>query len=285
MKLLARELAIALLTLPGVALAQPATEACPAADPQMAKDFAPFTDAMLEPGKAMDIAAMTKNMSPDTRTKLGLWQKRAEEQRAKDFANLCRYAEENAAVKASGVRPRVVFVGDSITENWKKGDPAMFGPTVLDRGIGGQTTPQIMLRFYQDVVAMRPRAVHIMAGVNDIMGNTGPATDEAIVNNIRAMIDVAKANRIRVVLASITPAKQFAGRPNLDLAPRIAAVNQMLVALAAQMRVTHVDYAPVLADAEGGFKVALANDGLHPNRDGYAAMRPLAEQVIARAAR
>ncbi len=288
----ARALAIALYTFPACALAQsepttaqPANAICTPVDPQAAEGIAQFTGAMLTPGKPINIAEVIKTMPPEMLARMGALQKQAAERQTKDFANLCRYADENAAVLSSGVRPRVVFLGDSITENWKMGDPTLFGSSVLDRGISGQTTPQILLRFYQDVVALRPRMVHIMAGTNDISGNTGPTTDQAIVNNIRAMIDIAKAHGIRVVLASITPSKGFAMHPGFDPSPRIAAVNRMLVSLAAEMHVTYVDYFPKLADSQGGFKATLANDGLHPNRDGYAVMRPLTDKAIARAAK
>ncbi len=240
---------------------------------------------MLEPRKFTSMADLLKALPPDAMAKFGAMQAAEAERQKKDWANLCRYAAENAQVLASGVRPRVVFVGDSITENWKLGDPALFNATTLDRGIGGQTTPQILLRFYQDVVTLRPRVVHIMAGVNDIMGNNGPTSDATIVNNIRAMIDIAKANGIRVVLAGITPAQAFVVRPADDLRPRIASVNRLLVQLARKERVTFVDYGPVLANSDGGLQDALGNDGLHPNRNGYSAMRPLAERAIARAGR
>lgn len=292
MRLFARILALAVLVLPAAAFAQTAAapaqaaaDPCPPVDASFAKDFAAFTEAMLTPGKALNIPEIIKNMPPDMLAKMGAMQKAAADRQAKDWPYLCRYASENAAVLASGIRPRVVFLGDSITENWKQGDPSLFGPTSLDRGISGQTTPQILLRFYQDVVALHPRVVHIMAGTNDISGNTGPTTDQAIVDNIRAMIDIAKANNVRVVLASITPSKGFSMRPGFDPSPRIAAVNQQLVRLASERRVTWVDYFPALVDSAGGFNPALANDGLHPNRAGYAAMRPLTEQAIARAAK
>ncbi len=178
----------------------------PSDDPQK---NAYLNTLMLEPRKFTSMADMLKVLPPDAMAKFGAAQA-AEAQRLKsDWANLCRYAGDNAQVAASGIRPRVIFLGDSITENWKLGDPALFGPAVLDRGIGGQTSAQILLRFYQDVVALRPRTVHIMAGVNDIMGNTGPTSDAAIVSNIRAMIDIAKANGIRVVLSAITPAQSI----------------------------------------------------------------------------
>jgi len=267
----------------GPAIAAPAAANCPAQNASANEDLALINRLAIEPGKIGNLMDMLKAMPPGAMARLADLQKAAAEQQKKDWPNLCRYAEENAQVLASGTRIRVIFLGDSITENWKIGDPSLFDATTIDRGIGGQTTPQILLRFYQDVVALHPRVVHLMAGVNDIMGNTGPATDQAIVNNIRAMIDIAKANGIRVVLAGITPCKTFVARPNVDLRSRIMAVNRQLVALAKQQHVTFVDYAPRLVDIEGGFAAALANDGLHPNRDGYALMRPLAEKAIARA--
>ncbi len=240
---------------------------------------------MVEPKKFTSLAELMKALPPEAMARIGTMQKVAADRQAKDWPWLCRYAAENAVVHKSGVRPKVVFIGDSITENWKIADPSLFSATVLDRGIGGQTTPQILLRFYQDVVTLRPQVVHIMAGTNDISGNTGAVTDEAIVQNIRAMIDIAKANGINVVLASITPSKQFIARPNVDPSPRIAAVNRALVKLAVEKKVTYVDYFPALADSSGGLSDVLGNDGLHPNRDGYAAMRPFTDKAIKRAAK
>lgn len=289
MKLIAQVLATTVLLSAGHAFAQSADiqagtagMVCP---PFEAGAVHAFTEAMLTPGKSINLADLAKSLPPEVMAKMAATQRAAVDRQAKDWPYLCRYAAENAAVRASGIRPRVIFLGDSITESWKQGDPALFGPLSLDRGISGQTTPQILLRFYQDVVALRPRVVHIMAGTNDISGNTGPATDQAIVDNIRAMIDIAKANKIRVVLASITPSRGFSMRPNFDPSARIAMVNQQLARLAAERRVTWVDYFPALVDSAGGFNAALANDGLHPNRDGYAVMRPLAEAAIARAAK
>ncbi len=273
------------LLMAGAAQAQPLSsptqaETCasvPAADEQ---DLATLNGLVVEPRRFTSLADLLKGLPPEAMAKIATMQKVAAERQAKDWPWLCRYAAENAAVLASGIRPEAVFIGDSITENWKLGDPSLFSATVLDRGIGGQTTPQILLRFYQDVVTLHPRAVHIMAGTNDISGNTGAVTDTAIVDNIRAMIDIAKANGIRVVLASITPSKEFIARPGVDPSPRIAEVNRRLKQLAAQQRITFVDYFPLLADREGGLAAALGNDGLHPNRDGYAVMRPLAVKAM-----
>ncbi len=254
--------------------------AVPAAD---ALDPSILNTLMVEPKKFTSMAELMKALPPEATAQFATMQKAAADRQAKDWPWLCRYAAENEAVLKSGVRPKVIFIGDSITENWILADPSLFSSIVLDRGIGGQTTPQILLRFYQDVVALRPQVVHIMAGTNDISGNTGAVTDEAIVQNIRAMIDIAKANGIKVVLASITPSKQFVARPGIDPSPRIAAVNRALFKLAAEKKVTYVDYFPALADTAGGLADALGNDGLHPNRDGYAAMRPLTDKAIKRA--
>lgn len=255
-------------------------EICGSVPDREASDLAMLNTLMVEPRKFTSMADLTKLLPPEAMAKFATVQKSEAERRTKDWPWLCRYAAENAAVHKSGVRPKVVFIGDSITENWKIADPSLFSATVLDRGIGGQTTPQILLRFYQDVVALRPQVVHIMAGTNDISGNTGAVTDEAIVQNIRAMIDIAKANGINVVLASITPSKQFVARPNVDPSLRIASVNRALIKLAVEKKVTYVDYFPALADSTGGLADALGNDGLHPNRDGYAAMRPLTDKAI-----
>ncbi len=261
------------------------TEVCAALPSRDADDMLMLNKLMVEPRKINSLADLMKDLPPDAMAKFAAAQKAEAERRGKDWPNLCRYAAENTSVAASGTRPDAVFMGDSITDNWRFGDPSLFNAKVLDRGIGGQTTPQMLLRFYPDVIALRPKVVHIMAGTNDVSGNTGAETDETIVQNIRAMIDIAKANRIRVVLAAITPSKQFIARPGVDPSARIAAVNARLVKLAAEMRVTLVDYAPILADSAGGLADALGNDGLHPNRDGYAKMRPLTDAAIKRAMR
>jgi lysophospholipase L1-like esterase len=253
---------------------------CASVQPPPEQSLAILNTLMVEPKKFTSLADLLKQLPPEAMAKMATAQAQEKERQAKDWPWLCRYAADNAAVIQSGVRPKVVFIGDSITENWKIADPSLFSEAVLDRGIGGQTTPQILLRFYQDVVSLRPQVVHIMAGTNDISGNTGASTDETIVRNIRAMIDIAKANGIRVVLASITPSKAFIARPGVDPSSRIAAVNRELKSLAMEKRITYADYYPHLADSAGGLVAALGNDGLHPNRDGYAIMRPLTNKVI-----
>ena len=241
----------------------------------------PFLERVLTPGPQITPAAIP----PETMARLMALQKEAAARQAKDWANLCRYAADNAKIGAENTAPRTVFMGDSITEYWRQGDPAFFTDPVHNRGISGQTTAQMVLRFYPDVVALKPRVVHIMAGTNDVAGNLGPVSDDTIVANLTAMLDMAKANRIRVVLASIPPARFMSWKPGMTPAPRIAALNLRLKQLADDRGAVFVDYHARLRDDQGGFQAALANDGVHPNRDGYALMRPLAERAIAQAAR
>ena len=198
---------------------------------------------------------------------------------AQDWAGLCRYRVDNEAVIASGQRPDAVFLGDSITENWVNGDPTLFNAKRLGRGIGGQTTAQMLVRFRADVVALKPRTVHIMAGTNDVAGNGGPTTERAFQDNIRAMVEIARTNGIRVVLASIPPAAKFIWRPEIKPAAQIVRLNAWLREFAARERLQFIDYHSVLATSEGAMKPTFAIDGVHPNRDGYAAMRALASSV------
>jgi len=201
-----------------------------------------------------------------------------------DWAYLCRYRAENASA-AGRPAPQAVFIGDSITENWVLGDPAFFGSAFVGRGISGQTSPQVLVRFQQDVVRLHPRTVHIMVGTNDIAGNTGPATDLQIQDNVRAMVAIAKANRIKVVLGSILPAASFAWQPGLRPAARIRRLNAWLGDFARQERLVYADYYSVLADRAGGLPLQYSNDGVHPNRAGYAVMREVAQRAIRLAAR
>ena len=203
------------------------------------------------------------------------------ERLARDWPGLCRYKEANEALEGAE-RPRVVLMGDSITELWVGGDPALFTDGVVGRGIGGQTSPQMLVRFRQDVVALGPRVVHIMAGTNDIAGNTGPATIRDFQNNILAMLDIARANDIAVVLAAIPPSKWLYWR-ELDPRPLIRELNGWLRETATERGLVFVDYGAVLADADGGLRAELGNDGVHPTAAGYALMRPLAERAFAAA--
>ncbi len=205
----------------------------------------------------------------------------------KDWAQLGRYQTENAALPppSAGAR-RVVFYGDSITDAWgrRPNTGAFFpGKPYLNRGISGQTTPQMLVRFEQDVVRLRPAAVVILAGTNDVAGNTGPETPQAIEDNFRAMTAIAKANRIKVVLASITPAYAYPWRPEVKPVAEIHALNAWLKDLCAREGFVYLDYYTSLADARGGMLEGTSFDGVHPNAAGYAVMGPLAEKAIARA--
>ena len=198
----------------------------------------------------------------------------------RDFGQLCRYAAANAALKE---RPRVVFAGDSITDNWIGADPGFFTHGIVDRGISGQTTPQLLVRFRRDVIDLRPLAVHLMIGTNDVAGNTGAVTVETVEGNIASMAELAHAHGIKVILASIPPAAAFPWAKDKQPVPQIAALNRWIAAYAARQGFVYVDYHPVLATPEGGMKPGLASDGVHPTPAGYAVMRPLAEAAIRRA--
>lgn len=204
-----------------------------------------------------------------------------------DWANLARYRDENA--RLGPPRPgerRVVFIGNSITEGWARYFDAHFpGRPYVGRGIGGQTTPQILLRFRQDVIALRPTVVVILAGVNDIAGNTGPSSVPMIADNLASMAELARANGIRVVLSSVLPAADFPWRPELRPAPTIVALNAWIARYAAEHGAVYLDYHSAMADARGGLPRELSADGVHPTESGYRVMAPLAERAIAEALR
>jgi len=171
-------------------------------------------------------------------------------------------------------------MGDSITENWGMADPKLFEHGVLNRGISGQTTPQMLLRFRGDVISLKPRMVHILAGTNDVAGNTGPNRPQDFEDNIMSMAELARAHGIRVILASIPPTASFNWRPQVQPVARIRELNRWLREYAARNRFDYVDYYSVLAGPGGELKAELSNDGVHPNRDGYRLMRALAEKAI-----
>lgn len=199
-----------------------------------------------------------------------------------DWAWQCRYRAENALVDPANP-PQVVFIGDSITENWVGMDPVLFGKSRLGRGISGQTSPQMLVRFWQDVIALKPSVVHIMAGTNDIAGNTGPTTPEAYKNAIRAMVTLAEANGIAVIIASIPPTDRFDWARQHRPAPWIASLNGWLRDYASERGAIYADYHAALAGANGELRPEFGPDGVHPNAAGYAAMQPVAEAAIAAA--
>ena len=200
----------------------------------------------------------------------------------RDFGMVGYYAEDNAALLASKAPVDVVFMGDSITEGWFDKRPGFFTRGRVDRGIGGQTTSQMVLRMMSDVVALRPRAVHIMGGTNDIAGNTGPMTAQMTQDNIEAMTDIAQRHGIKVMIASIPPAAQFPWSPAIETRRSIAALNRRLRRLARRTGATWVDYHPVLDDGSGAMKPGLASDGVHPTETGYDAMATVIQPVLRR---
>lgn len=214
--------------------------------------------------------------------------KMTEEERLRnDWANLARYRDENAALGAPRAgEARVVFMGNSITEGWAPLFPKLFpGKPYVGRGISGQTTPQMLVRFRQDVVALKPAVVVILAGTNDIAGNTGPSTLEMIEDNLASMTEIAQANGIRVVLSSVLPVWDYPWKPGLQPAPKIVALNAWMKRYAASRGAVYLDYHTPMADARQGMKADLAYDGVHPNEAGYRVMAGLVEPAIREALR
>jgi lysophospholipase L1-like esterase len=204
-----------------------------------------------------------------------------------DWADLAHYAQANAALPPPAPNEqRVVFMGNSITEGWAKFFPAEFpGKPYIGRGISGQTTPQMLVRFRQDVVALGPAVVVILGGTNDIAGNTGPSTLEMIEDNLMSMTEIAKANGIRVVLSSVLPVFDYPWRRGLEPAPKIMALNAWMKAYAARVGAGYLDYESAMSDSRHGLRGELTVDGVHPNEAGYRVMAPLAERAIAEALR
>ncbi len=203
-----------------------------------------------------------------------------------DFGWLARFKEDDMklGVPAAGEN-RVVFMGDSITEAWKFTGPtgSFNGKPYVNRGISGQTTPQMLVRFRQDVIDLNPKVVVILAGTNDIAGNTGPETLEQIEGNIASMADLAHANRIKVVLCSILPAFDYPWKPGLTPAPKILTLNTWMKSYAADKGYVYVDFHTAMKDDRDGLPKNLSGDGVHPLPAGYAVMTPLVEAGIAKA--
>lgn len=203
-----------------------------------------------------------------------------------DWAGLNRYRVADSALPAPlPGQQRVVFLGDSITDGWGRRHGKFFpGKPYINRGISGQTTPQMLVRFQQDVLALHPAVVVILAGTNDIAQNTGPEPMSAIEDNFRSMVTLAKAAHIRVVLSSVLPTTHYGWRPEIHPANQIRELNRWLKEFCAEQGLVYLDYYPSLVNKEGGMKPELAADGfVHPNDAGYAIMEPLAEAAIDKA--
>jgi lysophospholipase L1-like esterase len=206
------------------------------------------------------------------------------ERTLKDWPNLSRYRAENAKTPKTA-EGRVVYMGDSITDSWGRRYGKFFpGKPYVNRGISGQTTPQMLLRFRADVLDLHPRVVVILAGTNDIAGNTGPMTLEEIENNVISMVELARANQIAVVLSSVLPVCDYI-RPQTERRPpeKIRELNTWLREYCSKSGLVYLDYYSAMVDDQQFLKRELTYDGLHPNDAGYAVMEPLAEQAVARA--
>lgn len=204
-----------------------------------------------------------------------------------DWANFGRFAAENKKLgQPAPNEKRVVFMGNSITEGWINMLPQFFsGRPYINRGIGGQTTPQMLVRFKQDVVDLKAAVVVILAGTNDIAGNTGPTTIDIIFEHLVSMAEIAKANRIQVILSSILPVYDYPWNPGLKPAEKIMALNEKIRNWCAQNNAIYLDYFSAMVDERNGLKASLTNDGVHPTVAGYKVMEPLLEKAVSEALR
>ena len=245
----------------------------------------PAAAASAAPAASCPATANWAPAPPIASDSLSDYQRSVDSRQRNDWAFLARYREANATL--GDPRPgegRVVFMGNSITDAWAKSFPTMFpGKPYIGRGISGQTTPQLLIRFRQDVVALKPRVVVILAGTNDIAGNTGPSTLEMIEDNLASMCEIARANGIRVVLASVLPVYDYPWKRGLEPAPKIIALNSWIRQYAERNGHVYLDYHTAMADDRGGLSPELARDGVHPTEAGYRLMAPLLERAIVRA--
>ena len=203
---------------------------------------------------------------------------------AQDWSNLEKYQKENAVL--APLKPgqkRIVFMGDSITEFWSVHNPEFFaGKPYVNRGISGQTSPQMLIRFRADVIALKPLIVVLLAGINDIAGNTGPSTPEMIMDNIASMAELANTNHIKIILCSVLPAIDFWWKPGQKPAEKIVNLNKMIKKYAEANGILYLDYYSVMVNKQMGIKSAYSDDGVHPNKAGYEVMDPLVEKAIAK---
>ncbi|MDX1362930.1 MAG: SGNH/GDSL hydrolase family protein [Arenibacter latericius] len=201
---------------------------------------------------------------------------------AQDWPGLQRFKEENKKLAPpTEDENRVVFMGNSITIGWLNTRPEFFeGKPYVNRGIGGQTTPQMLVRFRQDVIDLQPKVVVILAGTNDIAGNTGPSSLEMIVSNIKSMAQLAQANGIKVIISSVLPAFDYPWRPGLKPNEKIPALNAMLKQYAENNGFLYLDYFSAMADDRNGLPKKYANDEVHPTSEGYSVMEPMIEEAI-----
>lgn len=204
---------------------------------------------------------------------------------AQDWPSFNRYRGDNEKIGLPAPNEnRIVFIGNSITDGWSNASPDFFaGKPYVNRGISGQTTPQMLVRFRADVIKLKPAVVVILAGTNDIAGNTGPSTLEMIEDNIISMAQLAKANGIKVVLCSLLPVFDYPWKPGLEPAGKVIALNKMLKRDAEKGGMVYADMFSAMVDERNGMKAEYSGDGVHPNEKGYKVMEPIVEKAIAKA--
>jgi lysophospholipase L1-like esterase len=201
---------------------------------------------------------------------------------AQDWANLKKYHQENADLMFNKKAESIVFMGNSITEEWLRLRPEFFaGKPYVNRGIGGQTTPQMLLRFRQDVINLQPAVVVILAGINDIAGNTGPSTIKMIGDNIFSMAELAGLHDIKVVLCTVLPAADISWQPDLQITNKVINLNTLLRSYALKHNMAYVDYYTAMVNESNGLKEELGLDSVHPNAAGYAIMESILERTLA----
>jgi acyl-CoA thioesterase I len=238
----------------------------------------PCASAPTPPGFALELIAAMKApekpnqprpaLSADQVAQLKAWQ---EQKLLADYPDLCRYESANAALPPS-TSSRIVLMGDSITEGWSGASPSFFTGDRINRGISGQTTGQMLGRFQADVIALHPVTVHILAGTNDLAGNTGTTNIARIANNIRSMVDLARAHRIKVVLATVLPVAKYNWRPEIDAVASVRALNEWIRGYARSEKIVLVDYFAALDNGNSGLSLEDSRDGVHPTATGYAKM-------------
>ncbi len=208
----------------------------------------------------------------------------AQTNNSKDWANFEKYSTENDSLgKPSMGEKRIVFMGNSITEGWKIEDPAFFASNnYIDRGISGQTTPQMLLRFRADVINLQPKVVVILAGINDIAENNGPISLQQTMENIKSMAELAEANKIKVILCSVLPANKFPWRPQILPAEKVIALNTLIQNYCSEKNIPYVDYYTAMVDGDKGLDKQYTNDAVHPTLAGYKKMESILNPVLAK---
>ena len=204
---------------------------------------------------------------------------------AQDWADLNHFKEDNANLESpTPYENRIVFMGNSITQGWSDARPEFFADKpIIERGISGQTTPQMLLRFRQDVINLNPKVVVILSGTNDIAGNTGPMTLEQIMDNIISMCELAEINGIKIVLSSVLPAFDYPWSPGKSPNIKIPELNEMIKNYADNNGYIYLDYFSAMTDGNNGLRPELSKDGVHPNVEGYKLMEPMVEEAISEA--